>query len=171
MADRRPLIINPAANQIQEFTDSDSLLLSGKSLKFLSPLVEKINVLENSGNASSYVHELITHGNLMMVDGTPGNNFKIDLTGSTSPIVTINEIMDDGNSLAFSMFINAGTRFLDEFTIDGGANLINSIYWQGGAEPNSRSGTGNAYDNYSFTIVKTGSAEFKVFGALANHAQ
>ena len=29
MADRRPLIINPAANQIQEFTSSDSLILDG----------------------------------------------------------------------------------------------------------------------------------------------
>ena len=29
MADRRPLIINPAANQIQEITDSDSLIGNG----------------------------------------------------------------------------------------------------------------------------------------------
>ena len=29
MADRRPLIINPAANQIQEFTSSDSLIFDG----------------------------------------------------------------------------------------------------------------------------------------------
>jgi len=169
MADRRPLIINPAAFQIQEFTDSDSLLLSGQSLKFLAPLIEKINILPNPGNASSYVHELITHGNLMIVDGTPGANFSVDLTASASPDVNIDDIMDVGNSLAFSMFINAGTKFLNSFSIDGGQDLIGNIYWQGGAEPNTRAGTG--YDNYSFTIIKTGSATFKVFGALSNHVQ
>jgi hypothetical protein len=167
MADRRPLIINASANQIQEFTDSDSLVLSGQSLKFLSPLIERVKILPDVLSASIYTHNLITDGNLLMVTGAPSAPFAINLTGSTG--VDIDDVMDVGNSLAFSMFINAGVHFLYTFTIDGSANLLNNIYWQGGADPQTRAGTG--YDNYSFTLIKTGTNAFQIFGALANHAQ
>jgi len=172
MADRRPLIINPAANQIQEFTDSDALLLSGQSLKFLSPLIEKVDNEATQLSQSVYTHNMINDGNVLYLPNAPTANFKLNLTGSTSPGVTLNTMMDNNTTLSFSMFINGTTSFfMDQFTIDGGSNIITNIYWQGGAQPNTRPGATNSFDNYAFTIIKTGSAAFKVFGALASHAQ
>ena len=172
MADRRPLIINTSAQQIQEFTDSDALVLSGQSLKFLSPLIEKVNNDGTSLSADEYTHNMINDGNVLYLPNAPTANFKLNLTGSTSPGVTLNTMMDNNTTLSFSMFINGTTFFfMTDFTIDGGSNLMSSIYWQGGADPTTRPGAANSFDNYAFTIIKTGSATFKVFGALASHAQ
>ena len=169
MADRRPLIINPAANQIQEFTDSDALLLSGQSLKFLSPLIEKVDI-DSTALTGTHTHSLIDDGNLHYATSASTVNFTYNLRGSAS--VSVNSMMSTGQSLGFSLFVDSTlstgistTTYMAAFQIDGSTQTVE---WQGGAEPNTRLGAGT--DNYAFTIIKTADATFKVFGALSNHA-
>lgn len=162
MADRRPLIINSSAQQIQEFTDSDNLVLSGQSLKFLSPLIEKVDI-NSTDLGGSHTHSLIDDGNLHYATTAPTATFTYNLRGSAS--VSLNSMMAVGQSLGFSLFVEGSVYYMAAFYID--AN-IQTVEWQGGASPNTRAGTGT--DNYAFTIIKTGNATFKVFGALSNHA-
>ena len=163
MADRRPLIINSSAQQIQEFTDSDNLVLSGQSLKFLSPLIEKVDIDSTALTTGTYTHNLITDGNLHYATTAPTGNYTYNLTGSNT--VDLNDMMDVGQSLSFALFVEGSTFYMVNFRIDGN---IKSVEWQGGANPQTRTGAGT--DNYAFTIIKTGNAAFKVFGALSNHA-
>lgn len=162
MADRRPLIINSSAQQIQEFTDSDNLLLSGQSLKFLSPLIEKVDI-DSTALTGTYTHSLIGDGNLHYATSASTGNFTYNLRGSAS--VTMNSMMATGQSLGFSLFVEGSVFYMSAFQIDGSTQTVE---WQGGASPQTRAGTGT--DNYAFTIIKTGNATFKVFGALSNHA-
>ena len=162
MADRRPLIINSSAQQIQEFTDSDNLVLSGQSLKFLSPLIEKVDI-DSTALTGTYTHNLITDGNLHYDTTAPTRNYTYNLTGSNT--VDLNDMMDVGQSLSFALFVEGSTFYMANFQIDGSTQTVE---WQGGASPQTRTGAGT--DNYAFTIIKTGNAAFKVFGALSNHA-
>ena len=162
MADRRPLIINSSAQQIQEFTDSDNLVLSGQSLKFLSPLIEKVDI-DATALTGTYTHNLITDGNLHYATTAPTANYTYNLRGSAS--VALNSMMDVGQSLSFALFVEGSTFYMANFQIDGSTQTVE---WQGGATPQTRTGAGT--DNYALTIIKTGNATFKVFGALSNHA-
>ena len=162
MADRRPLIINTVAQQIQEFTDSDALVLEGESLKFLSPLIEKVDI-DSTALTGTYTHNLIDDGNLHYATSASTGNFTYNLRGSAS--VTMNSMMSTGQSLGFSLFVEGSVYYMSAFQIDGSTQTVE---WQGGASPQTRAGTGT--DNYAFTIIKTGSQQFKVFGALSNHA-
>ena len=162
MADRRPLIINSSAQQIQEFTDSDNLLLSGQSLKFLSPLIEKVDI-DSTALTGTHTHSLIDDGNLHYATSASTGNFTYNLRGSAS--VTFNSMLDTGQSLGFSLFVDGSVYYMTAFQIDGSTQTVE---WQGGASPQTRAGTGT--DNYAFTIIKTGNATFTVFGALSNPA-
>ena len=162
MADRRPLIINSSAQQIQEFTDSDNLVLSGQSLKFLSPLIEKVDI-DSTALTGTYTHNLITDGNLHYATTAPTGNYTYNLRGSAT--VALNDMMDVGQSLSFALFVEGATFYMSNFQIDGSTQTVE---WQGGASPQTRTGSGT--DNYALTIIKTGNATFKVFGALSNHA-
>tara|TARA_A100001201_G_C4075207_1_gene197127 strand:- start:901 stop:1389 length:489 start_codon:yes stop_codon:yes gene_type:complete len=162
MADRRPLIINSSAQQIQEFTDSDNLVLSGQSLKFLSPLIEKVDI-DSTALTGTYTHNLITDGNLHYATTAPTGNYTYNLTGSNT--VDLDDMMSIGQSLSFALFVEGSTFYMANFQIDGSTQTVE---WQGGANPQTRTGSGT--DNYALTIIKTGNATFKVFGALSNHA-
>ena len=75
--------------------------------------------------------------------------------------------MAEGDTLSFTFINNISGntgRYMTAFKIDG---TTQTVEWAGGSGPSENSGSGS--DVYSFTIIKTGNAAFKVFGSFTNH--
>ncbi|MGA0927598.1 MAG: hypothetical protein ACO3RW_10400 [Burkholderiaceae bacterium] len=80
---------------------------------------------------------------------------------------TLNSIMADGESMTVVFMATIGTTEYRgaTFQIDGTTVTPN---WQGGVTPSE--GFTSGIDVYTFTIVKTASATYTVFGSLVNYS-
>jgi hypothetical protein len=84
---------------------------------------------------------------------------------------SLNSILSVGQSVTVAFLVTNGstayypnTFQIDSITLTGGT----AVKWQGGAAPTS--GNANSVDAYTFTIVKTASATFTVFGSQVRFA-
>jgi hypothetical protein len=74
--------------------------------------------------------------------------------------------MDTGESITIAHLVTMTTAYYNtSITIDGAANTPE---WQGGTAPVS--GNVNSIDTYSYTIIKTGNAAFKVLAVQTQFA-
>jgi hypothetical protein len=74
--------------------------------------------------------------------------------------------MDTGESITIAHLVTMTTaRYNTSITIDGAANTPE---WQGGEAPTE--GNANSIDVYSYTIIKTANATFKVFAVQTQFA-
>ena len=141
---------------------------SHRTTKFKGPLTEKFHN-HNSALTGDYNHDLITHGNVYWSVSNSSGPFTFNLRGSAS--VSLDSMMSDGESLSFLLThsTNNASNYMTAFKVDGNT-LINGthIWWSGGTAP-SAAGT-SGYDVYSFTLYKIGSASFRAFASLTNHA-
>ena len=93
------------------------------------------------------------------------NNWTLNVRGNSS--TTLNSILNDGESITITFLCNNGTTayYQTAMTIDG---VSASPKWQGGSAPTE--GTASSLDIYSFTIIKTASAEYTILGSLVGFA-
>jgi hypothetical protein len=92
-------------------------------------------------------------------------NFRGD--GST----TLNSLLSNGQSATVAFLVTNGSTAYKPtvFQVDGNAVSVGggTLRWQGGTAP---TGNASSVDAYTFTIIKTGSATFTVFGAAVKFA-
>jgi hypothetical protein len=107
----------------------------------------------------------ILNGSVILYNSASQNNFIINVRGNST--TTLNNLMNTGQSISLTVMItNTSTGyFLAGFQIDGTTVLPQ---WAAGVQPSS--GNINSTDIYSFTMIKTGNAAFKVFGSQAKFA-
>lgn len=94
-----------------------------------------------NGNSTATFSVNIGHA----TDDTNADSLKLYLGGAASGV---------GQSITISLavYITNSTCRLTGLTIDGASH---TVYWQGGIAPAAGSGSVNAYDVYTFTIIKT----------------
>ena len=104
------------------------------------------------------------NGSLQYYTPNAANNWTINFAWSSS--TTMNSVMGIGNSLTMAMMVTQGATpyYASAFQIDG---ISVTPKWQGGVTP--LAGNANGVDIYTFTIVKTASATYSVFGALTQY--
>jgi hypothetical protein len=97
---------------------------------------------------------------VLYLTGSNTSDWTLNVRGSGS--TTLNTKLAIGDSLSIIFIVtNGGTAYKHSaLTIDGNAQTVN---WSGGTAP--AAGNASAKDAYSFTIFKTASATFTVFGA------
>jgi hypothetical protein len=97
---------------------------------------------------------------VLYLTGSATSDWTLNVRGSGS--ATLNSILATGDSLSIIFIVtNGGTAYKHSaLTIDGSAQTVN---WSGGTAP--AAGNASSKDAYSFTIFKTASATFTVFGA------
>ncbi len=97
---------------------------------------------------------------VLYLTGSTTSDWTLNVRGSGS--TTLNSKLATGDSLSIIFIVtNGGTAYKHSaMTIDGSAQTVN---WSGGTAP--AAGNASAKDAYSFTIFKTASATFTVFGA------
>ena len=97
---------------------------------------------------------------VLYLTGSTTSDWTLNVRGSGS--TTLNTKLATGDSMSIIFIVtNGGTAYKHSaLTIDGSAQTVN---WSGGTAP--AAGNASAKDAYSFTIFKTASATFTVFGA------
>lgn len=97
---------------------------------------------------------------VLYLTGSTTSDWTLNVRGSGS--TTLNSKLATGDSISIIFIVtNGGTAYKHSaLTIDGNAQTVN---WSGGTAP--AAGNASAKDAYSFTIFKTASATFTVFGA------
>ena len=134
-------------------------ITGGGTAIFKAGLAEKFN---NTGTTldADPTHD-ITAGNVILCTGNEPNAARsLHLTG-------IHSILAIGESVSFTVIISPnGTGTITGLTVDGAGQ---TIQWSGGSAPSAGS---SGRDVYTFTILKTGSANtnYEVFGAATNYS-
>jgi hypothetical protein len=97
---------------------------------------------------------------VLYLTGSTTSDWTLNVRGSSSTTLDTKLAVGDSLSIIF-IVTNGGTAYKHSaMTIDGSAQTVN---WSGGTAP--AAGNASAKDAYSFTIFKTASATFTVFGA------
>ena len=125
---------------------------------------EKVNIVAGTANGNTNI-DLITNGSVHYFTSnstatwTP--NFRassavtLDSVMSTGQVVTATVISTQNNTAYYAAAIN----------VDGSSR---TIYWSGGTAPTAGSSSG--VDMYTYSIVKTASNTFTVFGSISQYA-
>ena len=129
---------------------------------FISP-GEKITVSASAANATVNF-DCKTQG-IVYYTSDAGGNWTMNFRGDGS--TTLDSFMQVGESLSTLFLVtNGGTAYYaNAFTIDG---VSVTPKWSGGTAPSS--GSVNAIDAYSFSIIKTGAATYTVFASKGKYA-
>ena len=111
----------------------------------------------------TYNQDVLTTGMSLYYSSNATATFVINLRGNGS--TTFNSLIKEGESTIFTLYhgSNNTSYYLTDFQIDGSSITEE---WSGGSAPSAATGSG--YDVYTFNILKTGNAAFKVFANVAN---
>ena len=92
-------------------------------------------------------------------------NWTLNVRGDSG--TSLNSLLTTGDSITVVFLATQGSTayYQSAFQIDGSAVTPK---WQGGTTPSS--GNASSIDSYSFTIIKTGSAAYTVFGSQTKFA-
>ena len=96
-------------------------------------------------------------------------NWTFNFRGNSS--TTLNSILSVGQSATVAFLVTNGSTayYPTAFQVDGVALTSGTaVKWQGGAAPSA--GNASSIDSYTFTIVKTGTNTYTVFGAQVRFA-
>lgn len=170
-------LLNPSASANQTITNTtltapdinggtvdDATITGGtaNSVYLISPS-EKITVSATAATGTINF-DVITQGILYYTSNATGN-WTMNFRGDSS--ATLDSIMADGESVTASFLATQGSTayYPTAFQVDGSSVTPK---WSGGSAPTR--GNSNSVDGYSFTIIKTGSATFTVFGGAVQFA-
>jgi hypothetical protein len=159
-------IRNRENTNIKVYTNDTERLKIGSTgtITFKGTLVEKMNYDSGTALTGTYNYDLEA-GNVHYVTTVPTGPFTYNLRVNSG--TTLNSVMEVGDAISFTLLVRADTpaNYLSQLQIDG---TNEAVLYAGGTAPTAASGN-NGYDSYNFTIIKTFSGLFDVFGTFTNH--
>ena len=161
--------LNTAVTDANMVSISGSETLTNKTLTsptvstpiFISP-EERFNVVASAATGTVAI-DVLTAGVWYYTSNATGNhtlNFRGD--GSN----TLNSILATGDAVTVSWLNTNGSTpyYPNVYQVDGTTSGV-TVSWSGGTAPSA--GNASSIDAYSFTIIKTGSATFRILAAGA----
>ena len=142
---------------LQTFTGSQSNLAA-----------KLVNAKEGASSVSSPATGTIvinsTSLSILYYTQNATGNFVINLTGLTSPAVTLNSLLDVGECITLVFLATQGSTayYNTSVQVDGTTSGV-TTKWQGGEAPVA--GNVNSIDAYTYTVIKTASATFTVLAS------
>lgn len=107
--------------------------------------------------------DVITQAVLYFTSNASGN-WTLNIRGDGSN--SLDSIMDTGESITVAHLVTMTTAYYNSAVQIDGTGVTPE--WQNGSAPSS--GNANSVDVYTYTVIKTGSATFKVFAAQQQYA-
>jgi len=107
--------------------------------------------------------DAITQSVLYYTSNASGN-WTLNIRGDGSN--TLNNIMDTGESITIAHLVTMSTAYYNSAVQVDGSSVTPE--WQGGAAPSA--GNASSVDVYTYTVIKTGDATFKVFASQTQFA-
>ena len=124
-------------------------------------LIERANVVASAPPAVTNL-DLITAPILYFTSNTT-QNITANIRGNST--ITLNSLLSIGQSTTFVIFVpNATAYYISTVRVD---NTIVTPYWQGGLSVTG--GNVNSIDIYTFAVLKTANATFKVFASQVKY--
>jgi hypothetical protein len=124
-------------------------------------LLERANVVASAPPAVTNL-DLITAPIIYFTSNTTAN-VTANIRGNAT--VTLNSMLAIGQSSTFVVFLpNATAYYINTIKID---NTTVTPFWQGGSTV--ASGNANSIDIYTFAVLKTANATFKVFASQVKY--
>ena len=115
------------------------------------------------GIQGNYSHNISDYGEVFYGVTNAVADFTFNVRGDSA--VPFDDITTIGKTTTVTAYITANGKYMTEFRIDGSAQAVK---WAGGSAPSSGSSSG--VDVYSFTIMKTATDTYTVFGNVTNFA-
>ena len=160
---------NHTGNSLAFYTNGNNERLSidsdGNFIFKNGALIENGFHDDGGGLSGNHTHDLGTYGNVHFSATNAAGAFTYNLRINSS--ATLNSVMSEGDVLSFTLMhaSNNTSYYLTQLKIDG-TNV--TPVWAGGSAPSAATGSG--FDVYSFSIMKTGSNAYGIFGTFTNHA-
>jgi len=124
-------------------------------------LIERANVVASAPPAVTNI-DLITAPILYFTSNTT-QNITANIRGNST--TTLNSLLSIGQSTTFVIFVpNATAYYVNTVRVD---NTVVNPYWQGGFA--IAGGNANCIDIYTFAVLKTANATFKVFASQVKY--
>jgi hypothetical protein len=129
----------------------------------IASLAEKITI-EATAATGTKTFDVLAQA-LLYYTSNASADWTLNVRGSAS--TSLNTIMDTGESVTIAHMVTIGSSEYrnSTFQVDGSSITPE---WQGGEAPTE--GNVNSIDVYTYTIIKTGNAAFKVLGAQTQFA-
>ena len=126
-------------------------------------VVEKYKTMSTALNTTHAI-DLVDKA-LRLYTSDTSQNWTFNLRGNAG--TSLDTMLTTGEALTTAFMIPHGgtVHVMGGLQIDG-VNVFSSIQWAGGAAPVAGDGQANGYSVYTFTIFKTGSAAWKIFGSF-----
>jgi hypothetical protein len=163
-AGARTSLAVPGTGTDNTYTGKQTLTGSTTAIgaKFVNAL-EKVTISATA--ATGTIAYYATTQSVLYYTSNASANWTVNITGASTP-VTLDTLMATGESITVvHMVKNGSTAYYNNvIQIDGTATGV-TIGWLGGVAPTS--GTANAIDAYTYTVIKTGSAAFTVLASKA----
>lgn len=125
------------------------------------PNVSEVATVSATAATGTVNFDVITQSVLFYTSNASGN-WTLNIRGNST--TTMNSFMSTGQSVTIAFFVTQGATayYNSSVQIDGTTSGV-TTQWQGGTAPTSGNASGT--DIYAYTIVKTGSATYKVFAS------
>ena len=139
---------------------------SGSSSVLAEVLVNAAETTTVSATAATgTINFDVTTQSVLYYTTSASANWTLNVRGSSG--TSLNTVMSTGQSITIAFLVTNGATayYQTGFTIDGTSVTPK---WQGGAAPTA--GDASSVDIYTFSIVKTGSAAYTVFGTVTKFA-
>ena len=139
---------------------------SGSSSVLAEVLVNAAEITTVSATAATgTINFDVTTQSVLYYTTSASANWTLNVRGSSG--TSLNTVMSTGQSITIAFLVTNGATayYQTGFTIDGTSVTPK---WQGGTAPTA--GDASSVDIYTFSIVKTGSAAYTVFGTVTKFA-
>ena len=136
-----PIVNNSLLATPREFWAASNTAITSTTTINLNPSTEAKSAWLYTGNSTATFSVNVGHAS----DPTNTNSLRTYLGGLSGGV---------GQSITISLalYITNSTCRLTALTID---NASHTVFWQGGIAPAAGTGSADAYDVYTFTIIKT----------------
>jgi hypothetical protein len=139
-------------------------LASTTTVAMVTPNIAEVATVSATAATGTVNFDVTTQSVLYYTTSASGN-WTLNVRGNSG--TSLNTMMSTGQSITIAFLVTNGATayYQTGFTIDGTSVTPK---WQGGTAPTS--GDASAVDIYTFSIVKTGSAAYTVFGTVTKFA-
>ena len=128
----------------------------------IQEVFEKVTVTATDATGTK-TFDVMTQAVLYYTSNASGN-WTLNIRGDASN--SLNSIMNTGESCTIAHLVTMSTAYYNSAVQVDGAGVTPE--WQGGSAPTA--GNASSVDVYSYTVIKTGAATFKVFAAQTQFA-
>jgi len=125
---------------------------------------EKVNIVAGTANGNTNI-DLITNGSVHYFTSNSTATWTPNFRASST--VSLDSVMSIGQVITATIIStqNNTAYYASAINVDGSSR---TIYWSGGSAPTAGSSSG--VDMYTYSIIKTASNTFTVFGSISQYA-